>query len=125
MTTLEDVNHNLYTEFCQAASKYPDNNALGTRKKLKIIEEPQPDGKTLKKFLQAPNYEWIKFKDVVKNVDNISNGLLAKGLKSNENIVINCETRPEWFMSALAAMKIKVPIVTLYATLGKITWRAL
>ena len=119
LTSLDDPNHNLYDEFSVTAAKFADHKALGTRKKLKIIEEVLPDGKIIKKFLQAPSYEWMKFTDVLKTIDNISNGLLNKGLKSNQNIVINCETRPEWFMSALASMKIKVPIVTLYATLGK------
>ena len=32
-----------------------------------------------------------------------------KGLKSTENLVLFCETRPEWLMSALACFRIGVP----------------
>lgn len=118
LTTIADKDHNLYKEFIGIAKKYADKKALGTREKLEIREEVQPDGKIIKKFLQSPDYEWMKFKDVVENIDNISNGLLTLGLKSNDNIVINAETRAEWLISALACFRIKVPIVTLYATLG-------
>lgn len=40
------------------------------------------------------------------------------GLKSNDNVVIFSETRAEWMMCAVACFKIKVPVVTLYSTLG-------
>lgn len=117
---IEDPELNLYKEFISAADKYPKKNALGIRRKLKITDEIQSDGKVIKKYLQSPNYEWMTFAEVVQRVNHFSNGLLVLGLKSDNNIVINGETRPEWLISALACFRIKVPIVTLYATLGRI-----
>ncbi len=58
------------------------------------------------------------YKDVLGCVDHLSNGLLALGLKSGENIVLYSETRAEWLISACACLRINVPVVTLYATLG-------
>jgi len=91
---------------------------LGIRQKLKITDELQPDGKLIKKYSQSHEYVWKSFQEVVKNINDFSNGLLLLGLKSNDNIVINAETRPEWLIAAMACFRIKVPIVTLYATLG-------
>ncbi len=110
---------NLYVEFKNTVRIFSEKKALGIRKKLAVTEEVQSNGKAIKKISQSSEYEWIKFKDVLEIVDLFSDGLLAKGLKSNEKVVINAETRPEWLMSALACFKINAPIVTLYATLGK------
>ena len=116
---INDSNLNVYIEFQNAVKTFSEKKALGTRKKLSVSEEIQPDGKVIKKISQSPEYEWIKFKDALDMVDLLSVGLLAKGLKSTERVVINAETRPEWLISALACFKINAPIVTLYATLGK------
>lgn len=64
------------------------------------------------------SYKFTTYEDALKRTDNLSNGLLNLGLKSDQKIVLFAETRPEWLLSAFACFKIKVPIVTLYATLG-------
>ena len=115
---IDEPEHNLYKEFVNAAEKFPTKKALGIRTKLKITHELQPDGKLIKKYLQSREYHWKNFQEVVDNINYLSNGFLSLGLNSNDNIVINAETRPEWFMSAMACFRIKVPIVTLYDTLG-------
>lgn len=109
---------NLYEEFRKAAHKYSNNKIVGVREKLSAEMEVQADGKTLKKFKLADKYSWMLYKDVLGCVDHLSNGLLGLGLKSDDNIVLYAETRPEWLISAFACLRIKVPIVTLYATLG-------
>ena len=108
MLVVNEVDINLYDEFKAAADKYSSNNILGTREKLSCENEKQPDGKVLKKFLLAPNYEWMIFSDLLKTVNNLSNGFLKLGLKSNDNIVLFAETRPEWLISAFACFRIKV-----------------
>ena len=99
---------NLYDEFKAAAEKYAYNNILGTREKLSCENEKQPDGKILKKFLLAPNYEWMIYFDMLKAVNNLSNGFLKLGLQSNDYIVLFAETQSEWLISALACFRIKV-----------------
>ena len=108
MLVINEVDINLYDEFKTAANMYASNKILGTREKLFCENEKQPDGKVLRKFLLAPKYEWMIYSDVLKTVDNLSNGFLKLGLQSNDNIVLFAETRPEWLMSALACFRIKV-----------------
>ncbi len=55
------------------------------------------------------NYKWQNYDVLHNRVLNLSNGLLNMGLKSSENLVLFCETRPEWIMSALACFRIGVP----------------
>lgn len=114
---IEDKSTNIYKEFAAAAKKYWYNQTLGTREVLSIDDEVQPNGKVFKK-LSLGSYKWTTYENALNRVDNLSNGLLNLGLKSDQKIVLFCETRPEWLVSAFACFKIKVPIVTLYATLG-------
>lgn len=107
----------LYDEFKASVSKYRRFKTLGTRECLSIDDEMQPNGKVFKK-LSLGQYKWITYEDMLKRVDNLSNGLLGLGLKSGDNVVLFAETRPEWLLTALACFKIKVTLVTLYSTLG-------
>lgn len=118
LVQIDDLNLNIYQEFANAVKKHWDKNTLGVREILSIDDEIQPNGKVFKKYSLASSYTWTKTEDVFARVNNLSNGLLALGLKSNDNIVLFAETRPEWLISAFACFKIKVPIVTLYSTLG-------
>lgn len=116
---LDEDDANLYEIVCRSASAYADVNILGYREIVAVEEEMQPSsGKMLKKFRMKNEYSWITYREMIERVDNLANGLLKIGLKSNDKIVIFAETRPEWLISAIACFKIKVPVVTLYATLG-------
>ena len=42
------------------------------------------------------NYKWQSYQVLENRVINFSKGLLYMGLKSTENLVLFCETRPEW-----------------------------
>lgn len=117
LTRLTDKNTNIYLEFAKAARKYWYNQTLGTREVLSIDDEKQPNGKVFKK-LSLGGYKWTTYENALSRVDNLANGLLNLGLKSDQKIVLFAETRPEWLISALACFKIKVPVVTLYSTLG-------
>lgn len=86
---------------------------------MSIDDEIQLNGKVFKKYSLSSDYKWTTYEDVYARVNNLSNGLLSLGLKSNDKIVLFAETRPEWLVSAFACFKIKVPVVTLYSTLGK------
>lgn len=114
---IENENTNIYEEFKAAAKKYWYNQTFGVREVYSIDDEVQPNGKVFKK-LSLGSYKWTTYENALKRVDNLSNGLLNLGLKSDQKIVLFAETRPEWLMSAMACFKIKVPVTTLYATLG-------
>lgn len=112
-----DENVNLYDKFEEAWQMYADVQTLGTREVLAIEDETQSNGKVFKKY-DLGAYKWKDYTSIHKHVLDFSNGLLSMGLKSNNNLVLFCETRPEWIMSALACFRINVPVVTLYSTLG-------
>ena len=109
---------NLYEVITRRARSFPDTQIMGQREILAIEDETQPDGRVLKKYRMKNEYSWMTYREMMDRVDNMAAGLLSIGLKSNDNIVIFAETRQEWLISAIACFKIKVPIVTLYATLG-------
>lgn len=117
---IDDKKINIYDCIFKAAQKFSDRKILGTREILSIEEQSQADGKVLKKLIMKNEYSWITYKEMIAKIDHLANGFLNIGLKSNDNIVIFSETRADWIMCAIACFKIKVPIVTLYSTLGTI-----
>ncbi|KAG0411771.1 hypothetical protein HPB47_011109 [Ixodes persulcatus] len=44
---------------------------------------------------------------------------MAHGVRPRQNVVILAETRLEWMLAAQACLRINIPVVTLYATLGE------
>lgn len=96
---------------------FGDVQTLGTREILSIDDEVQPNGKIFKKY-DLGDYKWMSYDGIRKRILNFSNGLLNMGLKPKQNLVLFCETRPEWLISALSCFRINVPLVTLYSTLG-------
>ena len=97
--------------------KFWNNKTLGVREILSIDDEVQPNGKVFKKF-SLGGYKWSTYETTYEKVNNLSNGLLSLGLKSNDSVVLFAETRPQWLIGAFACFRIKAPVVTLYSTLG-------
>lgn len=114
---ISDPSMNIFGEFEKFALEHPDIKTLGTRRVYATSDEIQSNGKIFKKF-ELGNYEWQTYAEAHKRLIDISNGLLAVGFRSNKNVILFSETRAEWLMSALSCFRIKVPVVTLYATLG-------
>jgi long-chain acyl-CoA synthetase len=117
LTKVDDLNTNLYTELSRSVQKYSQFKAVGARHINSVEEVKQSNGKYLKKISQG-EYEWNTYGELFTRINNLSDGLLSLGLKSNDNIVLFAETRQEWLISAFACFRIKVPVVTLYASLG-------
>ena len=114
---VEDPDSNMYKKFEVGAKKYKDLRTMGVREVLSIDDEKQPNGKIFKKFSLGA-YKWSTYGKMFDRINNFSDGLLSIGLKSDNNVVLFAETRPEWLMTAFACFRIKAPIVTLYSTLG-------
>jgi long-chain acyl-CoA synthetase len=108
---------NLYSKLAENIEQQRDMKTMGVREIVSIDDELQPNGKVFKKY-ELGDYKWMTYAQIFDRINNFSNGLLSIGLKSNQNVVLFAETRPEWIMSAFGCFRIKVPIVTLYATLG-------
>ena len=116
---LDNSARNLYQVFRKACETYGHVKTMGVREVLRYEDEVQENGKVFRKSILADEYTWSTNKKSLMQVDELSNGLLKLGLKSNDKVVIFSETKPEWLISAFACFRIKAPIVTLYATLGK------
>ena len=114
---LDDRSTNIYKKMEESAKKYAQIKTIGVREVLSIDDEKQPNGKIFKKF-SLGDYQWTTYTEMLAKINNLSNGLLNIDLKSDMNVVLFAETRVEWLLSAFACFRIKVPVVTLYATLG-------
>jgi long-chain acyl-CoA synthetase len=101
---VDDPNANIYDEFASNYKKFVDVKTLGVREVISIDDEVQPNGKVFKKF-SLGDYKWTSYEEVYERINNISNGLLKIGLKSDQNVVLFAETRPEWLMSAFACFR--------------------
>ena len=117
LMTIEDPDMSVFSAFEKSAHKYASCRTLGTREVLSIDDEVQPNGKSFKKY-SLGEYKWTTYTRMLERVLNVSNGFLNVDLKSDMNVVLFAETRAEWLLSAFACFRIKVPVVTLYATLG-------
>jgi long-chain acyl-CoA synthetase len=117
LVSCDEPEANIYDEFKSKCKQYADIETLGVRELFSIDDEVQSNGKVFKKF-NLGEYKWQTYEQMKDRIENFSNGLLKIGLKSNQNIVLFAETRPEWIISAFACFRIKVPVVTLYSTLG-------
>ena len=117
LDSVEDSNTSLYNELVKSVKIHHSNKAIGVRTINSVEYVKQNDGKLLRQFSQGA-YTWMTYEEAFARINNLSNGLLMLGLKSNDKIVLFSETRSEWLLSAFACFRIKVPVVTLYASLG-------
>jgi len=64
-------------------------------------------------------YQFTTYREAHARIENIGRGLLTIGVNPGDRILIFAETRPEWLLSAFAAFRHSLTVVTLYATLGE------
>jgi long-chain acyl-CoA synthetase len=103
--------------FSFAFKKNGTKKCLGVREVLGEEDETQPNGKVFKKF-NLGGYMWKNYIEVDNLVGTISRGFREIGLQPKDKICLFAETRPEWLISAIAAFRQNLAIVTLYSTLG-------
>jgi len=97
--------------------RYPDKETMGIRQIIDVEDEKQPNGKVFKKYIMG-EYQFTTYRQACLRINNIGKGLLSLSLKKGERILIYAETRPEWLLTAFAAFKHGLTVVTLYSTLG-------
>lgn len=102
----------------KAVHLFGDKPCFGSREILGEEEETQSDGKVFKKMVLG-GYKWLSYREVDEKIDLIGKGLMAHGVRPRQNLVILAETRVEWMLAAQACLRINIPVVTLYATLGE------
>jgi len=63
-------------------------------------------------------YKFTNYRETSNRIEAIGRGLLSIGAKLGDKILIFSETRPEWLLTAFAAFRHGLTVVTLYSTLG-------
>ncbi|CAF0948680.1 unnamed protein product [Adineta steineri] len=111
ITTLADIPD-------YAIERYADKETQGVREILDVEDEKQPNGKIFKKFILG-DYKFTTYRETYKHIEGFGRGLLSLGVKSGDKILIFAETRPEWLLTAFAAFRHGLIVVTLYSTLGE------
>jgi long-subunit acyl-CoA synthetase (AMP-forming) len=64
-------------------------------------------------------YRFTTYRETYNRIEGIGRGLLSIGRKSGDKVLIFSETRPEWLLTAFAAFRHGLTLVTLYSTLGE------
>lgn len=98
------------------ANKYGTKPCMATRELLER-KKVNESGKRLEK-LRFGNYKWRTYKEVQENSDTIGFALRSLGIHPGGRIAIFAETRAEWFMTAMGALKQRITVCTLYTTLN-------
>ncbi|CAF1053768.1 unnamed protein product [Adineta ricciae] len=96
--------------------RYGDKETMGVRDVTNVEEEKQPNGKIFKKFAFG-EYRFTTYRQACARIDAIGRGLLALNIKPGDKILIFSETRPEWLLTAFAAFRHSLTVVTLLPTL--------
>jgi long-chain acyl-CoA synthetase len=97
-------------------NKYPDQNVYGFRK---LLRKQKTTGNKPPLKLLAPEYTWIKHRELRTRIDRLVGGLIRIGVQPKHRVAIFMETRLEWILLAEALFRMNTTIATLYATLGE------
>merc|ERR1719341_820961 len=101
-----------------SSKKFGTKTCLGTRAVLGEMEEKQSSGKVFTK-LQLGEYTWLNYNDTTTMADSLGKGLRELGVQPRDKIVLYANTCSEWMVSALAAFKHSLAVVTIYTNLGE------
>jgi len=98
--------------------KYTNKPCMGTREVLGEVREKQADGKVYTK-LQLGDYVWMDYVQLNSRAEQFGKGLRELGIKPREKIVLYANTCADWMVSAVAAFKHSLAVVTIYTNLGE------
>jgi len=99
-------------------SKHGKRNCIGTRKILEERKVTGPDGRTLTKLVMEPKYRWLNYDEVYDKSTYIGRGLHMLGLRPRDKLVMYCDTKAEWMVTAMGCFKFNYTLVTIYTNLG-------
>jgi len=101
-----------------STKKFGSKACLGTRAVLGETEEKQPSGKIFTK-LQLGEYSWQTYDEVHTKAEHLGKGLRELGVKPKDKVVLYANTCADWMVSAVAAFKHSLAVVTIYTNLGE------
>jgi len=113
----EEVN-TMERVFKYSCKKFGDKKCLGTRAVLGELEEEQGNGKLFTK-LHLGEYTWLSYNDVAVQADCLGKGLREMGVLPRDKVVLYANTCSQWMVSAVAAFRHSLAVVTIYTNLGE------
>lgn len=102
-----------------SVEKHGKKNCLGTRRIIEERQVPGGNGKLFTKRIMEPKYTWMSYQDVDRKSSSIGRGLQILGMKSKDKLVMYCDTKAQWLMTAMGCFKFNFSLVTIYTNLGE------
>ncbi|XP_018025784.1 long-chain-fatty-acid--CoA ligase 4 isoform X2 [Hyalella azteca] len=99
-----------------SANLRSDKECMATRKVLER-HRVEKDGKTFEK-LTLGDYQWLTYSEVEMAAESVKCALSNMNFQTGDRIAIFAETRAEWFIAAMGALKLRVSVCTIYTTLS-------
>ena len=87
------------------AQKFGNKRCLGTRRILHEKQIEGPTGKMLNKLVMEPTYKWLTYQEVDQKSTYVGRGLQILGLKPRDKLVMYCDTKAEWMVTAMGCFK--------------------
>ena len=99
-----------------SVDKNYNKQCMGTRTLIhRKFEETK--GTKLEK-LELGEYEWQTYGQIHEKIEKVAAGLISAGKARQTRIAIFAETRADWFIMAIGALRAGLTVVTLYANLN-------
>ncbi|KAJ3492888.1 hypothetical protein NLG97_g5080 [Lecanicillium saksenae] len=121
--------HTVWDIVKRSARLYPNNNAVGTRKLVKLHKETKKvkknvDGQVKEvdkewQFFELTPYTFLNYKEYEQLVLEVAAGLRHYGLTSDDRLHLFGTTSAAWASLAHACASQSISIVTAYDTLGE------
>lgn len=113
----------------RSARVYPNNNAVGSRKLVKVHKETKKVKKTVDgevrevdkewQFFELSKYTFLNYKQYEELVLEVGSGLRHYGLSSADKLHLFATTSAAWSSLSHACASQSISIVTAYDTLGE------
>ena len=110
--------HTVTELFAKVVDKYSDKQCFGFREVFGVKEEPQPNGRTLRK-VAVGDYQWQTYRQVFRSVRATHLGLTRVGIRAGDVVMVYADTRLEWMVSCQALFRLGATVGTLYTNLGE------
>lgn len=104
---------------CTTVERHAERNAVGLRKLVRT-HQVKDGAKTFEKLQYENSFTWLTYEEYGERLSNFASGVMGlANLPPKQRLVIYAETNRDWMLSALAAFRMSLEVVTIYATLGE------
>ena len=97
--------------------RFKDRRCIGFRDLMMEENKIEEDGTVVVQKILSQNFRYLNYAQVDKKIEDVMNGLVAKGIKTGESVMILMENRYEYLMMIHACMRMAViPLLVNYRT---------